>query len=262
MKNKVNKYGSAQFNVAVIHGGPGAAGEMAPVAETLSERYGVLEPLQTADTVAGQIKELKDVIAKYSDCPVVMIGFSWGAWLSLMLACQYPQLVKKLLLIGCPPFAENAGTLIHQTRMDRLIQTEKKEFDILIESLGNPETLNRENLLNRLINLLHKTDTFSSIETQEGNVDFDSRIFKKVWSEASRMRENGSLVESLKKVKCPVCAVHGDYDPHPWQDIKETLSSNLENFSFFILEKCGHKPWIEQYAKDKFYKIINHEILR
>ena len=49
MKNP-RLYGSAPFNIAVIHGGPGAPGEMAPVARELSSLRGVLEPLQTAVT--------------------------------------------------------------------------------------------------------------------------------------------------------------------------------------------------------------------
>jgi len=50
MKN-LRKYGEAPFKVAVIHGGPGAPGEMAPVARELSSVSGVLEPLQTATTI-------------------------------------------------------------------------------------------------------------------------------------------------------------------------------------------------------------------
>lgn len=45
------RYGKSPFITAVIHGGPGAAGEMAPVARELSRTGGVLEPLQTAETV-------------------------------------------------------------------------------------------------------------------------------------------------------------------------------------------------------------------
>lgn len=41
-------WGKAPFTVAVIHGGPGAGGEMAPVARKLACDYGVLEPIQTA----------------------------------------------------------------------------------------------------------------------------------------------------------------------------------------------------------------------
>mgnify|MGYP001123742900 CR=1 FL=1 len=41
------RYGDAPYNIVVIHGGPGAPGEMAPVAKDLPLDYGVLEPFQT-----------------------------------------------------------------------------------------------------------------------------------------------------------------------------------------------------------------------
>lgn len=43
MKN-LRKYANEPFKIAVIHGGPGAPGEMAPVARELSSVRGVLEP--------------------------------------------------------------------------------------------------------------------------------------------------------------------------------------------------------------------------
>jgi hypothetical protein len=56
MKN-LRKYGKSPYEVAVVHGGPGAPGEMAPVAKELSLLTGVLEPLQTADSLEGQVRE-------------------------------------------------------------------------------------------------------------------------------------------------------------------------------------------------------------
>jgi len=74
-------YGSAPYAVAVVHGGPGAAGEMAPVAQELARGRGVLEPLQTATSLAGQVDELRVTLESHAVPPVVLIGFSWGAWL-------------------------------------------------------------------------------------------------------------------------------------------------------------------------------------
>ena len=53
---KVRLYGKAPYRVAVVHGGPGAAGEMAPVARRLGAACGVLEPLQTAMTMTAGTK--------------------------------------------------------------------------------------------------------------------------------------------------------------------------------------------------------------
>ena len=73
------KYGSDPFRVLVIHGGPGAAGSVAPIARTLGQTRGVLEPLQTAKTLEGQIEELRLVVEQNATRPVIFIGHSWGA---------------------------------------------------------------------------------------------------------------------------------------------------------------------------------------
>lgn len=60
----LRKYGNAPFNVALVHGGPGAGGEMAPIARELEAIYGVLETIQTAVSLEEQVEELKTVVEK------------------------------------------------------------------------------------------------------------------------------------------------------------------------------------------------------
>ena len=50
----------------VVHGGPGACGEMAPVARRLASARGVLEPIQTALSLEGQVEELRTVATHIS----------------------------------------------------------------------------------------------------------------------------------------------------------------------------------------------------
>ena len=75
----LRRYGTAPFRVAVIHGGPGAGGEMAPVACRLAEKHGVLEPNQTANSIQGQVEELREILRSNAATPVVLVGFSWVA---------------------------------------------------------------------------------------------------------------------------------------------------------------------------------------
>ena len=63
-------YGNKPFTVAVVHGGPGAPGEIAPVARELSMVAGILEPLQKKDSLEGQVEELHDVLKANGDLPV------------------------------------------------------------------------------------------------------------------------------------------------------------------------------------------------
>ncbi len=98
------KYGSDPFRVVVIHGGPGAAGSVAPIARKIGQTRGVLEPLQTATTLDGQMEELRLVVEQNATPPVIFIGHSWGAWLSALVTATYPELVRKLILLGSGPF--------------------------------------------------------------------------------------------------------------------------------------------------------------
>src|SRR5512133_2014996 len=101
------KYGNPPYTAAVIHGGPGAAGEMAPAAKVISEYCGVLEPMQTKSNIAGQAAELHDILSKNARLPVVLAGHSWGAWLSIIYAAEQPAAVKKISLISSGPFEQS-----------------------------------------------------------------------------------------------------------------------------------------------------------
>ena len=63
----VRKYGRPPFDTVLVHGGPGGAGEMAPVARRLGQHFGVIEALQTEMSVDGQIKELYMTIETHAD---------------------------------------------------------------------------------------------------------------------------------------------------------------------------------------------------
>ncbi len=228
-KDNPRKYGKAPFTVAVIHGGPGGAGEVAPVARELSSKYGVLEPLQTAVSVDGQVEELKAVLEKEAELPVVLIGHSWGAWLSLILAAKHPLLVKKLILVGSGPFEEKYAAEVSRARLDRM----------------DKETV---------------PDAYDPIEGKPEPIDYQGDIFNSVWPEAEELRRSGRLLEFVKDIRCPVVAIHGDYDPHPAEGVQKPLSAVLKDFRFILLDHCGHKPWIEKDAREKFFELIRNEL--
>ncbi|MEI8366029.1 MAG: hypothetical protein WCF65_06390 [Parachlamydiaceae bacterium] len=52
-QQQLRKHGQAPYGIALIHGGPGAAGEMFPVAKELSSLTGICEPFQTEKSIAG-----------------------------------------------------------------------------------------------------------------------------------------------------------------------------------------------------------------
>jgi len=259
MKN-LRKYGKAPFNVAVIHGGPGVPGEMAPVARQLSADWGILEPLQTAISIEGQVQELRTILKKNGSLSMTLIGHSWGAWLIFIVSTQHPSLAKKLILVGSGPFEEKYASKSMETRLSRLNKEEKKEVLSLMEILNSPETENKSTAMTKLGKLMNKTDTYDPLPHNSETLHCQQEIFQKVWPEADELRKSGKLLQLGKQITCPVVAIHGDYDPHPAQGVKDPLSRILKNFRFITLENCGHNPWIERHAKDKFYEILKEEL--
>ena len=259
-------YGKAPFNVAVIHGGPGAGGEMAPVARELASDWGVLEPLQTATSLEGQIKELKTVLKKNGYLPVTLIGFSWGAWLSFIFAAEYPTFVRKLILIGSGPYEEKYAARIQETRLNRLSEAERTEVKSTIEILNNPVDKDKDTAFARLGALFSKADTYDLIIRESDEPDesevIDCRfdIFQGVWADAAELRRSGKLLKLGKHIRCTVVAIHGDYDPHPAEGVQNPLSVILTSFRFIPLKNCGHTPWIERQARERFYSILKEEL--
>jgi pimeloyl-ACP methyl ester carboxylesterase len=259
MKN-LRTYGAPPFRLAVIHGGPGAPGEMAPVARELSVLEGVLEPLQTAVTLEGQVRELKDVLEEHGDLPVTLIGFSWGAMLSFILTARHPKFVKKLILIGSGPYEEKYALNITKTRISRLGKEDWENFLHLTETLNDPSAKNKNEALCSFGKLISKADTCDSLPHKDEPLECNYESFKGVWEEADELRSCGKLLELGKEIHCQVVAIHGDYDPHPFEGVREPLSRVLKDFRFILLEKCGHRPWIEREAKERFYNMLRNEI--
>jgi pimeloyl-ACP methyl ester carboxylesterase len=257
------KYGRPPFNIAVIHGGPGAGGEMAPVAKEIAVGRGVLEPLQTADTLEGQVDELKRILEEHGDLPAVVIGYSWGAWLSYILAARYPALVKKLILVASGPFEEKYAAGILPERLRRLDRDERTEVESLMGILSKPGAAAEAATLTRFGALLSRADTYDPVDLEGGErdqVECHARIFQNVWPEADRMRRSGELLALGRHIKCPVVAIHGDYDPHPAQGVAEPLSGVIGDFRMIRLEYCGHTPWKEKRARERFYAVLNQEL--
>ncbi len=248
------KYGTGPAPIVVVHGGPGTPGEMAPVARHLSGEYVVLEPMQTADTVRGQITELAGIIQSEGDIPIILIGYSWGAWLAGMVTSCYPHLVRKLVLISAGPLEERYAH-VWENRMARLTPDERGEIHQIMRMMGNPADPRRNEYLARFGEYLSRTDSYNPVcEIEESDsLPCSHDIHHAVWNEADALRRSGKLLDYFRSVTCPVVAIHGTYDPHPWNGVQEPLSLIISDFTMILLDSCGHTPWCEAEAKDRFF---------
>lgn len=230
------------------------------MARELSRLWGVLEPLQTATSLEEQVMELKGVLEEDGEPPVTLIGWSWGAMLSFVCAALHPTLVRKLILVGSAPFEEEYAVSIMETRLGRLTDEDRLEACVLMEALDNPAIRDKDTPFAKLGELFSKADSYDPLTLETEVIECQYHINQRVWQDAGELRRSGRLLELGKRIQCPVVAIHGDYDPHPSAGVLEPLSLTLRNFRFLLLENCGHLPWLERRAKDRFYDILRQEL--
>jgi pimeloyl-ACP methyl ester carboxylesterase len=258
--NNPQKHGNSPYHIVAVHGGPGAQGDLSNLAEELSKISGVLEPYQTLNSIETQILELKSLIENHAEGKIILVGHSWGAWLSYIFAARYPALVKKLILIASAPFEEKYVKEMVKIRMNRLSSDEKDELNSVYELLNSTEESIRNVAFRGLGELMMKIDSFDLIPYTNSKLKYNADIFLKVWSEASDLRKSGYLMKIGKKIQCPLIAIHGDFDPHPAKGVQEPLSKMIKDFKFNLLEECGHYPWLENKASKRFYEILTQEL--
>jgi len=252
----VQLHGSPPYTVAVLHGGPGGCGEVEPVARELALTRGVLEPMGQALSVEGQIQELRGLLEAHADLPVTLVGFSWGAWLAWMTAARFPSRIAKLVLVAGAPFEASYASRISQTRLSRLSPDERAEFAALTEAMERSGTAEADAAFARFAALLTKADAFAPLPEAGASITPCLEVFHHVWPQAAALRQSGELLAIARDITCPVTAIHGDYDPHPAEGVNQPLSHMLHDFQFILLKRCGHRPWIEQHARDAFFQSL------
>ena len=257
----VRTYGVAPFKVAVLHGGPGAPGYMAPVARELSSSYGVLEPIQTAMSFKGQAEELCEQLSAYESRDLTLVGSSWGAVLALFVAELQRLPLRKLILVGSAVFDAESSAAVKEQRLARMCSVSRRRFEEICTSLESAVGNDRDRLFAQMASLLDETDFYDPISTDLEVIEIQEELHRLVWSDFQRYRDNpGYLEKEFRRIGLPVVIIHGAYDPHPQQGIEPVLTKCCEDVTTHVLPRCGHYPWLERQARDEFYVILRREI--
>jgi pimeloyl-ACP methyl ester carboxylesterase len=233
----VHRHGLEGPPVVVLHGGPGAPGSVAVLADALSDEFAVGEPWQrrageTPLTVAGHVADLAEVV----DEPAHVVGWSWGAMLGLSFTVAHPERVRSLVLVGCGTYDE-ASRAEYEGRMR--------------ERLGSADRTRAADLRARLVARAQGYDTLDDVSPP---VVLDVRGHEETWADVLRLQAEGVEPAAFAAITCPVLMLHGDTDPHPGQSTRDVLRRSVPQVEYVELSRCGHAPWLERHARDEFLR--------
>lgn len=253
-------WGKAPNSVAVVHGGPGAPGYMAAIARELEKDLGVLEPLQTKNSIKGQITELSEILKKHAETPVILVGHSWGATLSYLTAARCADLVKKIILIGLPPLDPKKRPDLTRIWMERLTEKERVEFTSLEDIVWDGTVEEKNESMGKLFRLITKADSYDMLPSKDEVLQYQVNMNIFIYRDLAKLQQTMDMTKLIGQIPCPIVAIHGEDDFRPAELAKETLSPAMGGFKLHLLKKCGHYPWLERYARDDFFKILREEL--
>lgn len=246
-------HGVAPYRTVLAHGGPGAAGSLKVCAEELhrTSGRGIAEALQSGYSIEELIGELYGQIREHCSGKIALVGHSWGAWLVALFAERYPELSEKIILVGCAPLEDKYVKDISERRKKNLGEADRAALQRFTEHSGAEDMRN-------ILEILKKTDDYRPLEDEAPLAD--SAMYNSVWSEAAEARASGKLLSAFGRIKCKIIIIHGAEDPHPVDGVLLPLRNAGVPFEAHILDRCGHSPFREKYAKDIFYRILRDNI--
>jgi len=254
---QIRMYGVSGPVVVVLHGGPGAIGYMAPVGRGLADSFRVLEPFQRGSggeplTVAQHITDLHGVVK--SQCgperPAI-VGSSWGAMLALAYAAAHPDSAGPLVLIGCGTFDEVARERVQRVIDERMGEALRRHFERLPDEFPDPNE--RLRMMSELILPLYSCE----LATTDQEIEIcDARAYEETWTDMVRLQNQGVYPTTFAAIHAPVLMLHGQFDPHPGRMILASLKPHIQQLEYVEFESCGHYPWLEKAARDKFFSVL------
>jgi pimeloyl-ACP methyl ester carboxylesterase len=253
--------------IIVLHGGPAAVGEAAPLARGLADSFRVIEPWQRGSgseplTVARHIADLRDLIeAEGTVAAPALVGESWGAMLALAYGAAHPQGVGPLALVASGTFDKASRARIIETLEERTGDELRERLERLEDEIPDPD-----NRLKRRYDLLSPLYDYSPIcEDEDGGEaagPFDMRAHTETWTDMVRLQELGVYPAAFSAITSPVLMLHGSYDPHPGQMIRASLEQHIPHLEYREFGRCGHRPWAEKYCRDEFFSVVRDWLLR
>lgn len=236
--------------VVLVHGlGPTASKDWLPVLPRLAEHYqvllfdlpgfgksdrpdAVLSPKRYADLVHW-------LIARHTDQPVFVVGHSLGAAVALRHSADYPEQVRRLLLIDAAGILQTAVFTRH---LSKVPQPASKLPVLRRLAAGGSRILNR--VSGRVQDL--SAGTASSMTAMAGSDQARGLLYKDSSTvNAVLGLANEDFNPTVRKIQAPVWMLWGEQDPVTPVRTGQALRWLLPQSQLAILPEVGHVPMSE-----------------
>jgi proline iminopeptidase len=238
--------------VLVVHGGPGADQQyLQPQLLHLATRFdtvfydqrgGGRSPSPDAIGWRTQVDDLGAVVAELGLDPPTIVGFSWGALLTLLAAAHGVVRPRKLVLIDPAPSTRPYRTQFEaefaRRQSDPATLAKRAALQASDLRVRDPAAFREQSFA------LSVAGYFADPARARNLTPFrvTGRVQQSVWESLG----DYDIPSRLGAVHCPTLVIHGRQDPVPLassEDVARALGAKL-----VVLDDCGHVPYVEQPA--------------
>jgi len=195
------------------------------------------------------VGDLKAVIKSLGEQPIYLVAHDWGAAISWRLAIQYPELIKKLVIISVPhPKAGNNKTKIP-------IEERQPSYADTFVSDAFRTQLTEQWLSGWVTDLNAKPIYVQAFK--QSNKDAMINYYKANYPTLENLKKESFIKRNkdLPNLKMPVLIVHGKNDKYlPISGHNNTWDFIDNVLTIEILPKAGH--FVQQDESEKLTKLI------
>jgi proline iminopeptidase len=257
--------------VVLIHGGPGftsdyLADDLGPMARHHSllvyDQRGIGRSTLVSDSTAlaaeRYVEDLEAIRKHFGLEQLTLFGHSWGAAPATLYAMQYPERVRRMILVGTIPpersglvrafqtlaAARDSATLGRMAELSRVREAKPDDLAACREYYG-----------------LWFTPFFgtrAAASRMKGNVCAGSSESLKNKPNVDRFTfaslGDWDWLAALSRVPVPTLIIQGELDPLPIEDARRWAAA-MPNARLLELKGVGHFPYVE--APEAFYAAVD-----
>lgn len=241
----------------LIHGGGSHSSEWVNILKPLAEHFELYVIDRPGCGLTDEInyrgvdyrQSAVDFIRSFMDAVGLeksfLVGNSMGGYFSIYFAMQYPDRVKKLILIGAP-----TGINLWIPLQIRLMGV-KGLNKFLAITIGKPNIKNIKMTAAQLVvaDINNLTDDYFTHT-------YHSQLLPGYQNSVLTMFENTMtlrgwnkklyLGDQLHKLKVPVGFIWGDKDALEKPESGKQKAKAIKNYEFEVVENAGHYPWLDK----------------
>ena len=263
--------GTGSEPVVLIHGGPGftsdyLADDLMPMARNHSllvyDQRGIGRSTLVSDSAAlaaqRYVEDLEAIRKHLGLEQLTMLGHSWGVVPATLYAMQYPERVRRMILVGTIPAQQSALAKAFETMAAaRDSATVRRMTELSRIREANPA----DRAACREYYQLWFTPFFgasNAASRMKGNVCAGStesltnkpNVGRFTWASLGHWDWN----TSLSRVRVPTLIIQGERDPLPIESAREWAAA-MPNARLLALKGVGHFPYVE--TPEVFFAAVN-----